>query len=62
MDTGIDAHEYPANLNVTVFSLFNAMEKNERQWRMFAGEAALVVRNMRVYSEYGDAIIVVGKE
>lgn len=53
--------EYTTALSLCMFSVFKALERKEGQWRKLLGGAGLEIREIRKFTEHGDAVIVAAK-
>lgn len=54
--------EYQASLSLVMRTLFNSQERREAHWRRLVGEAGLVVRDIRKYTEFDDSIVLCVKK
>jgi hypothetical protein len=59
-DGGVE--EYTAGLSLCMLAVFKALERKEWQWRKLLGEAGLEIREIKKFTEHGDAVIVAVKK
>ena len=53
--------EYAAGVNLVMLSFFMAYERRQGRWRKLLGDAGLEVKDIRVYSRFGNAAIIATK-
>lgn len=56
-DAGV---EYTAGLSIYMKVMFNAMERREKQWRELVAKTGLVVREIKRFTPFDDAAIILG--
>lgn len=56
------AEEYATALSLCMFAVFKALERKEGQWRKLLGEAGLEIKEIKKFTEHGDAVMVAGKK
>ncbi|KAK7223276.1 hypothetical protein V2G26_011279 [Clonostachys chloroleuca] len=54
--------EYQASLSLVMRALFNSQERREAHWRRLVEEAGLVVKDIRKYTEWDDAVVLCVKQ
>ncbi|CAJ2505076.1 Uu.00g124700.m01.CDS01 [Anthostomella pinea] len=54
-------NEYTAGLNLAMKAMFNAQERREAHWRQLLDRAGLVIRDIKKFTEFNDAVIIAAK-
>jgi hypothetical protein len=54
--------EASAGLSLGMKMLFNTVERRENHWRRMLRGSGLVVRDIRWYTDFSDAVIILGKD
>ncbi|KFH48407.1 Demethylsterigmatocystin 6-O-methyltransferase-like protein [Hapsidospora chrysogenum ATCC 11550] len=54
--------EASAGLSLTMKTLFNTVERRENHWRRMLRGSGLVVRDIRWYTDFSDAVIILGND
>lgn len=54
--------EYKTSLNLAMLAMFNAQERYESQWRQLIAEAGLEIRDIRKFTQFEDAVIILKKQ
>ncbi|CAG9989471.1 unnamed protein product [Clonostachys byssicola] len=54
--------EYQASLSLVMRALFNSQERREAHWRRLVEEAGLVVKEVRKYTDWDDAVVLCVKQ
>lgn len=53
--------EYKTSLNLAMLAMFNAHERYETHWRRLIAEAGLEIKDIRKFTQFEDAVIIVKK-
>lgn len=53
--------EYKTSLNLAMLAMFNAQERYETHWRQLIAQTPLKIKDIRKYTQFEDAVIILQK-